>query len=118
MDPEIVESKPISLAEVKNELKKIKKRDEELTFRGNKTEDHINTIHVISEKDAKEIYTSIEKLSILRMKPKHIIKFIDLMPESEAEVKFIAGSLSLTISKENLTKIFKIIDKHIPKKKK
>jgi len=83
MDPEIIESKPISLAEVKSELKKIKKRDEELTFRGNKTEDHINTIHVIAKKGAKEIYASIEKLNVLRMKPKHIIKFIDLMPASE-----------------------------------
>jgi len=77
MEPEIIEMKPISLSEVKKELKKIKKRDEELTFRGNKVEDYINSIHVISEKDAKEIYEEIEKLKILRMKPQHIIKFID-----------------------------------------
>lgn len=118
MEPEVVELKPISLAEVKKELKRIKKRDEELTFRGNKTEEYINSLHVVSDKDSKQIYEDIEKLKILRMKPKHIIKFIDLMPASEAEVKYIASSLSLTVSKENLTKIFKIVDKYIPKKKK
>ena len=118
MEPEIIESNPISLAEVKKELKKIKKRDDELTFRGNKIEEHINALHVISEKDALEIYGKIDKLKILRMKPKHIIKFVDVMPSSEAEVKYVAGWLSLTVSKENITKIFKIIDKYIPKKKK
>ncbi len=117
MEPEIIELTPVSLAEVKNDLKKIKKRDDELTFRGNRTEEHINNLHVISEKDAKEIFEKIDKLKVLRMKPKHIIKFIDVMPSSEAEVKYIASSLSLTVSKENVTKIFKIIDKFIPKKK-
>jgi DNA-directed RNA polymerase subunit F len=118
MEPEIIELNPVSLAEVKKDLKKIKKRDGELTFRGNKTEEHINSLHVISEKDSKDIYDKIDKLKILRMKPKHVIKFVDIMPSSEAEVKYLVGSLSLTVSKENITKINKIISAHIPAKKK
>jgi DNA-directed RNA polymerase subunit F len=118
MDPKIVEKIPVSLAEVKNELKKIKKRDDELSFRGNKTEEHINSVHIHSEKATKEIFEGIEKLKVLRMKPEHIIKFIDVMPTSQEEVKYIVDSLSLTVSKDNITKIFKIIKEHLPAKKK
>lgn len=117
MDPEVIKMNPVSLAEVKNELKKIKKRDGELSFRGNKTEDHINSLHVISEKDAKDLFKQIEALNIMRMKPKHIIKFIDVLPASEAEVKFVASSLSLTLTKDQISKLFKLMDDKIPKKK-
>jgi len=118
MDPEIIEKIPISLAEVKNELSRIKKRDDELSFRGNKTEDYVSSIHVVSEKAAKEMFEKISKLEILRMKPRHIVKFIDIMPTSEQEVKYVADSMNLTVSKDNLKKLFKIIDAYIPKKKK
>jgi DNA-directed RNA polymerase subunit F len=117
MDPKVMEMNPVSLSEVKNELRRIKKRDDELSFRGNKTEDHINSVHVISEKEFKEIYKEIESLNIMRIKPKHIIKFIDLMPASKAEVKFIASSLSITLTKDQISKIFDIMKDHIPKKK-
>jgi DNA-directed RNA polymerase subunit F len=118
MDPKIIEKIPVSLSEVKNELNRIKKRDDELSFRGNKTEEYINSVHTVSEKVAKEIFGAIEKLKVLRMKAEHIIKLIDLMPKTEAEVKYIVGSMALTVSKENVTKIFKIIKEHIPKVKK
>lgn len=117
MDPEIIESNPVTLSEVKNELRRIKKRDDELSFRGNKTEEHINALHVLPESTAKEIYAEIEKLNILRMKPKHIVKIIDVMPSSEAEIKYLFNSFSLTITKENVAKIFKILKPHLPKKK-
>lgn len=118
MDPEIIEKTPISLAEVKNELSRIKKRDDELSFRGNKTEDYVNSIHAVSEKAANEMFKKIKKLEILRMKPQHIVKFIDIMPASEEEVKYVVDSMNLTVSKDNLKKLYKIIDEYIPKKKK
>jgi len=118
MDPNVIEMNPVSLSEVKNELKRIKKRDGDLSFRGNKTEDYINSIHVISEKDAKEIYSEIEALNILRLKPEHIVKIIDVMPSSLEEVKFLMSSFSLSVKKEDQEKVFKIIDARIPKKKK
>lgn len=118
MDPEIIEKTPVSLAEVKSELSRIKKRDDKLSFRGNKTEEHINSVHSVSEKIAKEMFSAIEKLKVLRMKPEHIIKLIDLMPSTEAEVKYVVGSMTLTVSKENITKIYKIIKEHSSAKKK
>ncbi len=118
MDPETIEKTPISLSEVKKELDKIKKRDDELSFRGNKTEDYINSVFTVSEKVSKEMFGAIEKLKVLRMKPGHIIKIIDLMPSTEAEVKYIVGSMTLTVSKENITKIYKIVKEHLPAKKK
>ena len=38
VDPEIISKEPITLTELKSELKAIKKRDTELSFRGNRTE--------------------------------------------------------------------------------
>jgi len=118
MDPQVIEMTPVTLAEVKNELKRIKKRDEELNFRGNKSEDYINSIHVISEKEAKELYAEIEKVGILRIKPEHIVKIVDLMPSTLEETKYVVQSMGLTITKDALSKLYKTISKHTSEKKK
>jgi DNA-directed RNA polymerase subunit F len=117
MDPQVVESNPVTWSEVKNDLKRIKKRDGELSFRGNKTEEHLNSLHIIPETSAKELFSKIEKLNILRMKPQHIVKIIDLMPSSEAEIKYLFTSMSLTVSKDQTANLFKIIKSYLPEKK-
>ncbi len=109
MDPSVIEKKPISLSELNNALKKIKKRDEELSFRGQKVVDYLNSIKTVSEKEFERLFKEIEALGILRLKPNQIIKFIDLMPSSEEEIKFIANSMSLTLKKDDASKLLKVL---------
>lgn len=109
-NPEIINKKPLGLAEVKSTLKKIHKRDEELTFRGGKTEDYINEVTVTSEKHAKDALKKLEGLEIGRIKPEHWIKIIDIMPESAEHLKIVMSGFNVTLKKEDLTKIVDALD--------
>jgi DNA-directed RNA polymerase subunit F len=113
----ILEEKPISMAELKEEIKDIKKRDEELSFRTAKVAEQIDILKVVKLKDAEEITAKIQKLNIPRLKDIHICKIIDLTPQSIVELKNIIQSYSLTITNDNLEKILEILTEYISKKK-
>jgi len=114
---EIVEKKSMSMAALKEELADVKKRDGELSFRGNKTEEYLNEFSTIKPKQADELYSKIEKLGIPRLKDSMINKIIDMMPASVAELKVIMQGYSLPVTNENLKKIVDLVADYIPKKK-
>jgi DNA-directed RNA polymerase subunit F len=113
----IVEEKPISMAELKEELKDIKKRDAELGFRTAKVSEQVDLLKIVKVKDAEEIFEKIQKLNIPRVKDAHIYKIIDLMPQSSVELKNIIQSYSLTVNNDNVDKILEILADYLPKKK-
>lgn len=115
--PEIIDKKALNLAQVKTTLKKIHKRDEELTFRGGKTEDYINEVATITEKAAKDAFKKIESLEISRVKTEHIIKIVDLLPESPEQLKIMLTGFNLTLKKEDLEQIVNALDEFRPLKK-
>jgi DNA-directed RNA polymerase subunit F len=117
MKPEILEQKPVTIAEVKETLKKIQKRDEELTFRGGKTLDHVNEVPTITITKTKELFKKIEELDIPRLKDIQIVKIIDTMPESAEHLKVILSGYNVTIIKENMQKIIDVVDEYRPIKK-
>ena len=114
---EVIKKAAITFAELRKELKSIKKRDGQLSFRANKTEEYLDAFTKISTKDVKEIKDEIEKLKLTRLKENHIAKLIDLMPKTVSEAKIILQGYSLSIKNEELKKIVDIIKKRIPKKK-
>lgn len=114
---EIIEKKSVSMAALKDELADIKKRDGELSFRGNKTEEYLNEFSTIKPKQAEELYAKIEKLAIPRLKDSHINKIIDMMPTSVAELKVIMQGYSLPVTNENLKKVVDLVAEFVPKKK-
>ncbi|MBW2972145.1 hypothetical protein KY359_03860 [Candidatus Woesearchaeota archaeon] len=103
--PQIIEETPITMAELKEELKKIKKRDEALNFRAEKTEEYLDQFVKLKDKDAKELYKKIEALDVPRMKPEHIVKLVDIMPTNSEEVKILLQGYTITVTKENMKKI-------------
>ncbi len=113
----IIEEKPISMAELKEEIKDIKKRDEELSFRTAKVSEQIDILKIIKLKDAEEITEKIQKLNVPRLKDLHICKIIDLTPQTIIELKNIIQSYGLTITNENLEKILEILTEYVSKKK-
>jgi len=116
--PEVIEKKPISMAALKEELAGIKKRDTELSFRGNKTEEYVNEFTILKPKQAEELFNKLEKLNIPRLKDTHINKIIDLMPGSIEELKVIMQGYSLPVTKENMKKIVDTVSKYLSEKKK
>ena len=115
--PEVISKKPISMAEVKDIIGKIHKRDEELSFRAGKTEDHVNEMSTLGIKKSKEFIKKLEELEIPRFRIQHILKIVDTMPENAEQLKMILSGYNVTIVKDNLKKISDVIDEYRPIKK-
>ncbi|MAG39169.1 hypothetical protein CMO90_03720 [Candidatus Woesearchaeota archaeon] len=110
--PEVIEKNPTNIVELKYELARIKKRDGELTFRGGKTEEYLNEFAKLSKKDALELVEKLKKLNIARLKDIFINKIIDLMPSSVAELKIILQGYTLSLSKDEMTTIMKVVKEY------
>jgi DNA-directed RNA polymerase subunit F len=114
MKPEITEEQPINIYDLKKELSKIKKRDEELSLRLAKTEEYLNSFTVLTQKDAESLEKELTALEVPRVKDYHIKKLIDLLPASVEELKVILQGYTLTINKEHQKSIVDVIKKYIP----
>ncbi len=115
-EQKILSEEPITMSEVKSELAKIKKRDGELSFRANKTEDYLNQFVELSPKKIAELQKKIEDLKIPRLKDQYIMKVLDLLPTTFEEVKLIFQQFSaLTVTQENMKKIAKTVNDFLKK---
>lgn len=114
--PKILDEKPMSITEVKDALQKIKARDKELTFRGNKTEEYAGQFASLDMKKAEELKSKLEGLKIPRLKEQHIKKIIDVMPATPNEVKVVLQGYVVTVKNEHVKKIADTVAGFVPKK--
>jgi DNA-directed RNA polymerase subunit F len=105
MKHKIIETIPINLDQTKEELEKIKKRDKELNFRAQKTQEYIQTLSRQGIKKIEELQKKLTDLNIPRFKEPHIQKLLDILPTKEEEVKSTLQGYSITLTKENAKKI-------------
>ncbi len=117
MKPEIIKEEPINIYDLKTEITRIKKRDEELSIRSTKTEEYLNNFAILKQKEAKELEDELTKLEVPRLKDYHIKKIIDVLPESVEELKVLLQGYTLTINKENQAEMIKVIKKFVPENK-
>jgi DNA-directed RNA polymerase subunit F len=103
--PTAISEKPLSLYDVRTELKRIKKRDETLSVRAGRVQEYVDLFATLSDKKAQELKESIVKLDIPRMKPEYVEKLIDLLPVTIDQVKAFATSYNLTIKQDHMQKI-------------
>ena len=84
----IINSEPLSMAEV-NEY--VKKNEE------NKTEiiGFLKKFNSLKVKDAKDLKREIESLDIIKIKPEFTVKIIDILPETAEELNKIFVEVSL-----------------------
>jgi DNA-directed RNA polymerase subunit F len=116
-NPEVMSETPMTMVELKNEMDKIKKRDKELNFRAAKVEEYLNLFVHVTEKQFNEMKEKIAKLQVPRLREQHIYKIIDLMPDTQEDLKSILQSYTITVSNENVKKIVDILNEYIPQKK-
>ncbi len=102
---EILGQEPIDMAELKSELEKIKKRDEELGFRAQKTLDYLDQFSRLGKEKSKELYGKLEKLKIPRLKEKHLFKLMDIMPIDPKDVKVVLQSYTVAITNDACKKV-------------
>ena len=107
--PEILKEEPITMAEVKKALVNIKKRDEELNFRANKSEEYLNEFVTLSADKALELKKKLKALKISRLKNDQITKIIDLLPTTLDDIKVILSGYTLSLSKKDMEQVINVV---------
>jgi DNA-directed RNA polymerase subunit F len=115
--PKILNEEPMSMVDVKQKLAEIKKKDKELNFRANKTEEYMSQFVEISPKQEEEIKAKLNKLKIPRLKDMHIIKILDTLPSSPQQLKAILQGYTITLTAENMKKITDVTKEYLPEEK-
>lgn len=111
VDVEVIHQTPVTMTELKVNLEKAKKEKKELNFRENKVLEYLNMFAELNEKDVAELKKQLEGLGIVRLKDRHIVKIVDLMPKDEESLKVILSGENTTLKAEDLTKIVEVIKK-------
>ena len=114
-DMQIVSETPINAHHLKKEIERIKKRDSELNFRANKTEEYLNQT-ASDVKSADELFDKIMKLNIPRLREQYVHKIIDIMPTTLNELKTVLQGYTLTVNNESMKKIVDTVNEFLEKK--
>lgn len=112
LKPKILSETPISLAHLKADLDRIKARDTELNFRGQKTDEHLQIFAKLTVDEADELKKKLDALEIPRLKEEIVIKLLDLLPSSSEDLKVIMQGYNLTLTADNLKKIADVIGEY------
>src|SRR3972149_577514 len=102
LKPKILSETPVTMAALKAEMERIKERDGELNFRGQRTEEHLAQFVKLSKEQADELAKKIEALNVSRLKPEHITKIVDLLPATLDDLKVVLQGYSLAITNDNM----------------
>lgn len=113
-DMQIISETPINIYQLKKELERIRKRDNELNFRANKTEEYLN--QTTTFKNAEELFDKIMHLNIPRLREQHIHKIIDIVPTTLNELKVVLQGYTITLNNESIKKIVDTINEFLEKK--
>ena len=106
---EIIESEPISSAEVKKVLEDFSE-DNELTYEQNITLNHLARFKRFSVEDSEEI---IEKLQgEIGLRDKVAVRIADLVPEDLADLRLILAKEPSKIEKEDMEKILELLEQY------
>ena len=112
-DMQIISEGPMNMYQLKKELEKIKKRDGELNFRSNRTEEYLQ--QVLTLKNTDELFDKIMKLNIPRLKEPHVHKIIDIAPTTMNELKVILQSYTITVNNDAMKKIVDTVNEFFAK---
>ena|SRR3989344_130996 len=105
-----VSETPITLVKLKDELERIEKRDKTLSARSTRVKEYLNMFAQMDTKKTEELTNKLKELNLLRLKDRHIIKIVDLLPEDVEKLKMILAGESSTLKTEDLQKIVDVIN--------
>jgi DNA-directed RNA polymerase subunit F len=99
--PQIGDTKPVHLAEVKKILVDVEKRDKELNYRSNKAKEYLDNFVLLSTKQAEEVRKKLEGLNLTRLKEEHISKITDFLPKTVDDLKVVLQAYPLSLPKKD-----------------
>ncbi len=104
----IINEKPLSLSSVKDSISKMEKA-KELTYRGEKTKEYLANLPLLTAKEAEKFGKQIEELNIPRLKDRHIVKILDILPKDIDSLRTLLSGETITIKEEDLKRILDVI---------
>lgn len=107
-DIDVIEQRPITLLELKEKLDSKKSGGKELNFRANKVHTYLEEFTSGRKND--DVYKKISDLKIQRLKEKHIVKIVDLMPEDLDSLKVIFVGEAITLKPEEQKQILDVVN--------
>ena len=102
--------KSLTLAEVKNILKKISKERKELLYEQKIALEHAEKFVKLSAKQTKDLITELIKLD--HVEEIHAVKIADILPNTEDDVKAIFAKERYTPNDKEIKNILEIVKKH------
>jgi DNA-directed RNA polymerase subunit F len=102
--------KIVSLAEVKNMLKKISKERKELIYEKRIALEHAERFARLSAKQTKDLITELMKLE--HMEEIHAYKIADILPNTDDDLKAIFAKERYTPNDKEIKMILEVIKKH------
>ncbi len=102
----IKSSKPLTLAEIRKIL------EEKESEKTKQVIAYAKKFCNIDEKEAKALKEELLELNIAKLKEKHIVKIIDLMPEDASDVRKIFFGEDTSLEQNEIEKILQVVTKH------
>lgn len=115
MNPSVISETPMNLAELKEQIEKIKKRDGEVNVRIGRTEEYVNAFMPLVPKKGKELYDKLVALNIPRMKEQYYHKIVDILPTNMNTLKAVLRSYPITVSNDNVKKMLDTVLEYVEK---
>lgn len=109
MTKKVLNEEPMNMVQVKDALSRIRKRDGELNYRANRTEDYVNNICLLSAKQADELFKKLESLKIPRLREQQLHKIVDIMPKTSDMIKAVMQGFNISITNDNAKKIVDVV---------
>jgi len=105
---DVIERRPVPIAVVKELLGKVKEKNQEqkITF------EYASKFAKLKGKEVEKLVEELKNANIPRIKEKHIVKIVDIMPKTVDELKALFLKEEVTLSKEDLQKILDILAKY------
>ena len=117
MEPKTISQTPMTLAELKEEIAKIKQREKEPSIRLTRVEDYLNSFAEISPEAGKELHAAITKLGVNRLKEEHICKIVDMLPKTPNELKVVLQGYGISLANDASSKIIERVNEFSAKEK-
>ena len=100
----------VSLAEVKNILKKVEKQRKELLYEQRIALEHATKFAKLSVKKTNDLIK--ELLTIEKLEERHAYKIAELLPLNDEDIKAIFAKERVTLEDSDIKKILEIVDKY------
>ena len=114
VNPQFVEEKPLSLADVKSIMVNLEKRDTELNFLSKKSKEYAESFVTIPQEKREELYQKLVDLKLTRLKEEQFMKIIDFLPRSVNDLKIVLQAYPLSIPKKDQESIVQAVAEVVP----